>query len=330
MDVALINLFARESICSINFMNSDSCVVDLFGPLERHSLRRADAKWLHETKQNPESRFVVIHEDRFLASIPVKSDECSFQPLFLHGKTLRRGVEDSLNLSESIYLGDRAGTAFFALSVSKAVASQLIEVFGSQWDFVDLRSHLPVMRETDANVVALGRFLLNWNRRNRYCGVCGAKTEKLQDGHARKCVGESCGEEFYASMDPAIIVLVRHGDRALLGRAKNWRSGLYSTLAGFVEPGETLEQAVRREVFEESGIRVSDVTYQSSQPWLFPASLMLGFTALATNDEITMDPDEMDDVKWFTREALLANPEAFPSKASIAHRLIQSWLYPTP
>ena len=138
---------------------------------------------------------------------------------------------------------------------------------------------------------------------------------------------KGCGEEFYASMDPAVIVLVTSGDRCLLGRAHNWRSGLYSTLAGFVEPGETLEQAVKREILEESGIEVEDIHYQASQSWLFPASLMLGFTAKAIHTEIHMDPHEMQDVRWFTREALLESPDQFPSSASIAYHLIRTWLH---
>ena len=306
-------------------MTSGTLENNLLNSLERHSSRRMNAKWLERAKRDPRSRFLLVFRDMFLAEGNLESGNP--KPTFLEGQVLDSIAEGLPLTQESIYLGDYDEVALFAIGIDETLASALTrEDFASKREFVDLRSNLPLMNAMEANMVALARFLVRWNRRNQFCGVCGAKTEKMQDGHARKCGDAGCGEEFYASMDPAVIVLVTHGEKALLGRARNWRSGLYSTLAGFVEPGETLEEAVRREIWEESGIRVGEVTYQASQPWLFPASLMLGFTAKALNEEIEMDAQEMDDVRWFTREELLASPETFPSSASIAFQLIRSWL----
>jgi len=292
--------------------------------LEFHSDRRSDSAWLLEAKENPNTRFVLIHKGLFLAEKNATSgipETFSFE-----GSFLREKLGNSISLGSACYLGSCGKVDYFALEIGDVSAGQFQKIEDSKLSFVDLRPSLPVMDAGAANIVALGKFLVFWNRRNQFCGVCGNPTHKLQDGHVLKCTSPDCGEEFYASMDPAVIVLVTSGNKALLGRARNWRSGLYSTLAGFVEPGETLEAAVQREVFEESGIEVCNVCYQASQPWLFPASLMLGFTAKAVHENIQIDPNEMDDVRWFTRDELRASPDSFPSKASIAFRLITSWL----
>ena len=181
----------------------------------------------------------------------------------------------------------------------------------------------------DSGMFAYAKALLLWQTRARYCGACGAPTQRLRAGHSCRCSSADCGLEQYPRTDAAIIVLVTDGDRALLGRQAGWPPRRYSTLAGFVEPGESLEDAVRREVHEEAGIRAGACRYHSSQPWPFPASLMVGFRAEAETSEIRVD-DELEHALWITPQALLdalaAKEILMPSRISISYRLIVDWL----
>lgn len=203
-------------------------------------------------------------------------------------------------------------------------------------EFVDLRRVGALLSATDAALAAFARALLWWHGRTGFCGVCGAPTLSREAGHVRLCSG--CGASHFPRTDAAVIVLVHDGDRVLLGRQRQWPQGMYSVLAGFVEPGESLEQTVAREVMEESGIAVTDIRYQSSQPWPFPQSLMLGFTARALTDAVAFDAEELEDCRWYTRQELLAVPAdavagdapfALPRPDSIARRLVDKWLHGT-
>jgi NAD+ diphosphatase len=168
-----------------------------------------------------------------------------------------------------------------------------------------------------------------WHHRHRFCGVCGSPTDSIEGGFQRLCANPDCGHRHFPRTDPAIIVLVTSGERGLLGRQPSWPKGMYSTIAGFVEPGETLEDAVIREVREETNIELCRVHYHSSQPWPFPSSLMLGFSAQAASSEIRVDEYELENACWFTREELtrklLANVLRLPSPMSISFRLIEDW-----
>jgi len=169
---------------------------------------------------------------------------------------------------------------------------------------------------------------MHWRVRHRFCGVCGGVCQPRSAGNAMACT--QCGAQHFPRTDPAVIMLVTDGDRVLLGHSKRFpNSTMYSTLAGFVEPGESLEEAVAREVFEEAGIRVGKVVYHSSQPWPFPASIMLGYYAEALSFDITIDPAELEDARWFSRDQL-RNPEAvgisLPRVDSIARRLLEDWM----
>jgi NAD+ diphosphatase len=177
----------------------------------------------------------------------------------------------------------------------------------------------------DAGLLGYARALISWRRRHRYCGTCGFKTESAKSGHVLVCANPDCRHGQFPRIDPAIIVLVSDGERALLGRQASWPSGRYSTIAGFVEPGESLEDAVAREVFEETGIRVDAIEYQSSQPWPFPSSLMLGFNAHALTTEVRLQDQELEDARWFTRADVASNGAMLPPRQSISFRLIEQW-----
>ena len=167
--------------------------------------------------------------------------------------------------------------------------------------------------------------MLHWRRRHRYCGACGAPTASASAGHVMKCTNAACATDHFPRLDPAIIVLVTDGERALLGRQAAWPEGRYSTIAGFVEPGESLEDAVAREVLEETGVRVLESEYHSSQPWPFPSSLMIGFTARAAAEAVPRADEELEDVRWFTREQVAAGFPGLPPPQSVSFRLIEHW-----
>jgi NAD+ diphosphatase len=187
-----------------------------------------------------------------------------------------------------------------------------------------LRDLAPVLSQAEGGMVAHAVGLLNWHRRHRFCANCGAPTDAREAGHVRVC--PACGTQHHPRTDPVVIMLVTDGDRALLGRQAQWPAGRYSALAGFVEPGESLEEAVAREVREEAGVQVADVRYRSSQPWPFPSSLMLGFSARWAGGEPAVRDAELEDVGWFTREAIVGGDVLLPPPTAIARRLIDEWL----
>ncbi|HEX3984557.1 MAG TPA: NAD(+) diphosphatase [Acidisoma sp.] len=193
--------------------------------------------------------------------------------------------------------------------------------------FADIRRVGSALPADQAAILAHARGLVHWQSRTRFCGICGSPCVPRSAGHVMHCTG--CGTDHFPRSDPAVIMLVVREDSVLLGHATRFVEGMYSTLAGFVEPGENLEEAVRREVFEETGVRVGVVGYHSSQPWPFPQSLMLGFYAEGLSEEITFHDAELADARWFTR-AMCRNPEAhgfrLPGPDSIARRLIEDWL----
>lgn len=226
------------------------------------------------------------------------------------------GIEQS----ELILLGDYRGLAVFTTEIVAAVAPQLPD--GAE--FADLRLAAALLPHDDAGLVAYARAMISFRHRHRYCGSCGAPTRPERNGRVMICEREGCRTEFYPRVDPAVIVLVTDGERVLLGRQSGWPAGRYSTIAGFVEPGESLEDAVRREVLEETGVRIGAMSYQSSQPWPFPRSLMLGFRAAAETTEIRLGDLELEDARWFDR-AELATGSMLPFSQSIAYRLIEDW-----
>ena len=196
--------------------------------------------------------------------------------------------------------------------------------------FRELRGVMAALSPRDAELAATARALLNWHRSHGFCAACGTPTGIAMAGWQRDC--PACGAQHYPRTDPVVIMLVVRGNRLLLGRSTGWPEGMYSCLAGFVEPGETVEAAVRREVAEETGVAVGVVRYLASQPWPFPASLMIGCLAQATSDAITLDPTELADAQWLSREDLASvlagtHPQLKPArKGSIAHFLMENWL----
>lgn len=198
------------------------------------------------------------------------------------------------------------------------------------WGFAELRGVMTRLDARGAELAATARALLMWHHSHGFCARCGARSEMAQAGWQRNC--PVCGAQHFPRTDPVVIMLVTRGNRVLLGRSAGWPEGMYSCLAGFVEPGETIEAAVRREVQEEAGVAVGPVRYLASQPWPFPASLMIGCAAEAVSDTITIDPAELEHALWVSRERVLASmdgsdPALRPARhGSIAHFLLTNWL----
>ena len=200
-----------------------------------------------------------------------------------------------------------------------------VDTASSPIRFEELRPLAPTLGSEEAGLLAYARALSYWQQRHRHCGVCGTPTRPLRAGHVMQCRNADCATEFFPRIDPAIIVLVSDGERALLGRQASWPKGRYSTIAGFVEPGESLEDAVAREVLEETGVSITASDYHSSQPWPFPSSLMLGFMAIAEPGSVASGSSELEDARWFTRAEIAAGAVVLPPPTSISHRLIENW-----
>jgi NAD+ diphosphatase len=196
--------------------------------------------------------------------------------------------------------------------------------------FQELRAVMAQLSPADAELAATARALIEWHGRHGFCAACGQPSTITQAGWQRSCA--ACGAQHFPRTDPVVIMLVERDNHLLMGRGKGWPEQMYSCLAGFVEPGETIEAAVRREVFEESGVRCGEVRYLASQPWPFPASLMLGCWTEALTSDIVLDPAELEDARWVSREEMVAafaglHPEIRPSrKGAIAQFLIANWL----
>jgi len=196
--------------------------------------------------------------------------------------------------------------------------------------FTELRGVMVELSAFDAELAATARGMFEWHRTHGFCTRCGHATDVVMAGWQRQC--PSCTAAHFPRTDPVVIMLVTHGEQVLLGRSHGWPEGMYSLLAGFIEPGETIEAAVRREVAEETGVEVGSVRYLASQPWPFPASLMLGCAGEALSQQITIDPAEIEDAQWVSRAEMVevlagAHPRIRPARrGAIAHFLIQAWV----
>ncbi|MGC9195842.1 MAG: NAD(+) diphosphatase [Syntrophobacteraceae bacterium] len=285
--------------------------------LEREHNRRKDPGWLAGKMEDRKSFFIPVRQSKVLVS----EGEVPAPVFFSPSQFLRHKQIDS-----AFFLGEAEGRAYFAV----ALEEKDFESFDGLGGFKDLRAVAPLLSQEDGALLAYAQALTYWHTRNRFCGVCGARNQIGEGGHCLTCTNPQCGALRFPRTDPAIIVLIRHGEKCLLGRQQIWPPGMYSVLAGFVEPGESIEAAVAREIFEEAGVGVKNIRYHSSQPWPFPCSLMLGFTADAENNSITLGDAELEDARWFSRselrEAVANRAVKLPTPVSISYRLIEEWL----
>lgn len=286
----------------------------LAGPyLNRSAQWRRDERLLLAAMADPQTLIVPVWRTQNFIGV-------------LDGVTAARFIDGLLPLgdidpTELILLGEFRGRVCFAVEMP-ADSPPMIDQTAQ---FRDLRALAGELAPDEAGLLAYARAMILWRERHRFCGRCGTPTIAADAGHILKCSDITCGHQQFPRIDPAIIVLITDGERALLGRQASWPAGRYSTIAGFVEPGESLEDAVVREVMEETGVAVDTVDYHSSQPWPFPSSLMLGFTAHATTTEVHLYDAELEDARWLDREQIAAGEVALPTTHSISFRLIEDW-----
>ncbi len=279
-------------------------------PYDRHGERRGEG-WWERAAADPRTRVVVVGED------VVATAQRGL--LLLTTDDAERAVATTDAPTERMLLGEAATGPVLAISLPE-LAEQLRPR--------PVRAVAPGLEALQGSLLVHALGLANWHRTHPFCARCGGPTHAERAGHVRRCA--RCGAQHFPRTDPAVIMLVTDDDdRALLGHSPQWPAGRYSTLAGFVEPGESLEDAVRREVGEETGVVVGDVTYAASQPWPFPSSLMLGFFGRAVTTGIEVDGDEVTSARWFSRDDLYAEAESgrmlLPGEFSISRWLVTTW-----
>ena len=291
-------------------------------PLDRGERERRDEDWIAARATDPKSTFLPMWElNVLIANGPqhglgwLRFDDLG-----------RLGIKTA-----AVFLGLSEEEAYFAVDITKeeSAVRELQET--GDWRFEDARAATEFLSGPDSGIVAQARSQVNWHNRNGFCSICGHETFVKRGGQVRQC--SNCDTEHYPRTDPVVITVVSHEDRCLLGQSRGRlsRTNMYSALAGFMDQGETIEEAVAREVMEEAGITVENIRYHSSQPWPFPSSLMIGCHADAVTTEIRMDKVEMADVSWFRREEVILALEgksdilAVPGPIAIAYHLIKAW-----
>ncbi len=283
-------------------------------PLERRGELRKSRKDLAALRVRPDTRFLLVAGERNVV------DNSAGSLALIDAEELSALGDHPV---QTILLGEYRDAPLFVADLDEISVGLLDSKLGATTESLrTLGMRLPA---DQASLAAYGRAMVLWDRRHRYCGRCGGITISAEGGHVRRCQDGACGNAMFPRVDPAIIVLVSDGERALLGRQASWDENRYSTLAGFVEPGESLEEAVAREVREESGVVVDMVDYHSSQPWPFPSSLMLGFVARARTTEIKLLDAELEHADWFAREDIATRRIHLPFPVSISYRLIEDW-----
>ena len=276
---------------------------------DRAAALRTDTAQLQTVFESAQARFVPLWqhqclvEDSRVALVP--ADELPTAPA----------------LNACVLLGRRAEQWLFGITLDTPTEPSL----GAGRRFVELRAVMGELTPGDAALAAYARAMLMWHERHAYCGLCGAPNLTQEGGFVMACSRPGCEHRSFPRLDPAVIVLVHGGEECLLGRQPTWPEDRYSTIAGFVEPGEGLEDALRREVLEETNIRVGDVQYFASQPWPFPAALMIGFHAAALSRDIRLNDGELADARWISRQQIAERQVTLPPRTSVAFRLIESW-----
>jgi NAD+ diphosphatase len=291
-------------------------------PLDRSDAQRRDQQWLEAQATNPRSRFLPLWQLNVLLHAESETRLGWLSPAEI--KPLEIGTSP-------VFLGLLEGVAHFAIDVSQLGDPQHELNLDEAWRFEEARTAATYLSPAEAGILAQSRSQLDWHRRHQFCSVCGQRTVQGRGGHVRQC--PACKAEHFPRTDPVAIMVVSDGNRCLLGqtRGRLSRTGTYSALAGFIDQGESIEEAVRREVKEEAGIEVGEVRYHSSQPWPFPSSLMIGCHAKALSTDIHKDDEEMTDVQWFSRDDVLLalkgeHPHLrVPAPIAIAHHLIKAW-----
>ncbi|MGO9268214.1 MAG: NAD(+) diphosphatase [Candidatus Binataceae bacterium] len=295
-------------------------------PLNRASEKRTDTNWVESRRRDPSSLVLPMWRLQPFLAEPEKSGPPTALGL------VRPGIADSLAGADApcIFLGLDGDQALFALDITTAKDPTKVGPLVGLGSFCEARTAAQMVSLKDAAIIAQAKAMIDWHQRHGFCPRCGAPTKMMDAGYRRLC--GTCNAEHFPRVDPVVIMLATHGEACLVGRGKQFPPGMFSALAGFVEPGETIEEAVRRELMEEASVKVGEVTYYATQPWPFPSSLMIGCFAQAADRDVKADENELAEVRWLERSVareLIAGKQLdglkVPPPIAIAHHLIKTW-----
>ncbi|TNE34089.1 MAG: NAD(+) diphosphatase [Alphaproteobacteria bacterium] len=324
----IVHIFAA---CRLQFRKTCDTLPPMTQPLvftgsrfDRASHLRSNSDWLQEKLNDSASRFLPLYQLKAL--IDLKTGGAID---WRSGEEVRPFIDAT---AAFVFLGIADDICHFAIDVS-AMDNPRQPPAPDWGKFIDVRSIAPQLEPWESAALAQARSMIDWHNRHGFCAVCGSKTIAREMGYSRRCSNEDCNAMHFPRTDPVAIMMVTRGDECLLGQGINFPGDFYSCLAGFIEPGETIEQAVRREVLEETGITTGEVRYHSSQPWPYPSSLMIGCIAEATSTKITVDHTELKDARWFHRDQVRQmlkgenNGTGFRIAApmALAHQLAKAW-----
>ena len=317
--------------------NSNKKLTFAANPLNREGNTRSDPAQIEKFFQNINAKFIPFWD----LKVPIQNRNNQFSIAFIKKNQLENLSSDP---NQTIFLGIEGNCPIFIFPINDKVKNSFIK--SSDVQFEDLRTVTRLISNPDASILAQGRAILDWNDKNNFCGKCGFKTCYAEGGNVRKCSNENCQTLHFPRTDPVVIMLVHKEEKCILGRQRSFPNGFYSVLAGLMEPGESIEDAVRREVMEETSIKVDNVFYHSSQPWPYPSSLMIGCFAEAISSNIKIDNKEISEAFWVKKNTIkkainessnknflnYSKSQSFnseltiPPPMAIAHQLLKSWV----
>ena len=283
--------------------------------VDKASYLREQDIFKHKDFNMDKISLTIIWDSKF----PVNIINNDYLALWISGEKAYKFIQESNPL---IFLGLLKGLFYFSVNIEN--------IPDNKDKYYDLRTLNPLINKFDLTLLSTAQGINYWHKKNIHCGMCGFFTKSDDYGNSRICKNKECKNKIFPRLDPAVIMLITYKESCLLGRQQVWAKGMHSTLAGFVEHGETIEQAVEREAFEETGLRIKNIQYRYSQAWPFPSSLMLGFHAEAIDQSLNIDYSELETANWFSKDFLRSSPEnqefKMPGKISIARKLIKDWL----
>ncbi len=293
-------------------------------PLDRAGHLRTDPEWLKAAWSDRKSAFIPVWK---LMPFLIRNREGRRETGWITGDLALPLMQPGATV---IFLGLYKDSAHFAIDISGMQDPERTGALAGLGTFADLRTVAEEIDIGDAAILAQAKSLIDWHQRHGFCANCGATTAVADAGYKRVCA--ACKTEHFPRTDPVVIMLPTNGDTCLMGRQPKWPAGFFSALAGFIEPGETIEEAVARECKEEAGIEIDQVSFHSTQPWPYPSSLMIGCYARAKTTQIILDGNELSEAKWFTKDQIRAamvkgtNELRMPPALAIAHQLVKSWV----